>query len=172
MYATYETVDGRPAVRLERRLAHHVERVWRAVTEADELAHWFPSGVSVDLRLGGRMRFTFVDDAMPPMEGEVTELDPPRRFAFTWGEEELRFQLEPGESGEGCLLRLTHVLSTREQAARDAAGWHVCFARLESWLAGETAQAPTSEPTDEWRGYYEEYQERGFPTGAPVPGAP
>jgi uncharacterized protein YndB with AHSA1/START domain len=38
---TLETIDGRPALRIERRLAHTVARVWRAVTEPDELAQWF-----------------------------------------------------------------------------------------------------------------------------------
>src|SRR3954453_11679881 len=126
MHGTYDTVEGRPAVRFERRLAHPVERVWRAVTEPGELAHWFPAGVTVDLRVGGRIAFAFGDD------GEVTELDPPRRFGFTWGEQALRFELEPAEDGSACVLRLTSVLADRDAAARDAAGWHDCLDRLEA----------------------------------------
>lgn len=34
-------IDGRPALRLTRRLAHPIERVWRAVSTYDELAAWF-----------------------------------------------------------------------------------------------------------------------------------
>jgi uncharacterized protein YndB with AHSA1/START domain len=34
-----------PAVRLERRLPHPVERVWRAVNEPSELAQWFVAPV-------------------------------------------------------------------------------------------------------------------------------
>ncbi|MEA2229670.1 MAG: hypothetical protein QOF04_3300, partial [Solirubrobacteraceae bacterium] len=64
-HGTYETVDGRPAVRFERRLAHPVDAVWRAVTEPDQLAHWFPSAVSLELRPGGRMAFTSPDGAAP-----------------------------------------------------------------------------------------------------------
>ena len=30
MHGTYETLDGRPAVRFERRLEHPVDVVWRA----------------------------------------------------------------------------------------------------------------------------------------------
>ena len=41
-----EIVDGRPALRFERRLNHSVERVWRAVTDPAELARWFVSEVS------------------------------------------------------------------------------------------------------------------------------
>ena len=71
------------------------------------------------------MHFTFPGGEMEPIEGSVTALDPPRRFSFTWGDEHLHIELEP--DGDGCRLRFTQVLSTREQASRDAAGWHVCL---------------------------------------------
>lgn len=168
MYGTFETLDGKPAVRFERRYPHPVERVWRAVTEPEQLAHWFPDTVEVDLREGGRMRFEFPGGGMEPMEGSVTELDPPRRFSFTWGDEHLHIELEP--DGDGCRLRFTQVLSTREQASRDAAGWHVCLERLERLLSGDAGEAPGTEATDEWSELYEEYQRRGVPAGAPIPG--
>jgi uncharacterized protein YndB with AHSA1/START domain len=41
MTGRLETVDDRPALRFERRLNHPVARVWRAVTEPDELERWF-----------------------------------------------------------------------------------------------------------------------------------
>jgi uncharacterized protein YndB with AHSA1/START domain len=169
MYGTYETIDGKPAVRFERRYPHPVERVWGAVTDPAQLAQWFPNTVEVDLCEGGRMHFEFPDGEMEPLEGSVTELDPPRRFSFTWGDEHLHIELEP--DGDGCRMRFTHVLSTREQAARDAAGWHVCLDRLEQLLAGAAGEAPGPEPTSEWGEHYEAYQRRGLPAGAPVPGA-
>jgi uncharacterized protein YndB with AHSA1/START domain len=165
MHGTFQTIDDQPAVHFERRLSHPIDAVWRAVTEPDELAHWFPARVTVDLSPGGRMRFDMDEGST---EGEITELDPPRRFAFTWGEERLRIELE--EAGDECVMRFTHVLSSRDQAARDAAGWHVCLDRLETWLGGGDATAPGNEPTSEWRGHYEEYQRRGMPVGAYIPG--
>ena len=69
MYGTYETIDGKPAVRFERRYPHSVDRVWQAVTEPEELGHWFPSAVEVDLREGGEMHFTFPDGEMEPDGG-------------------------------------------------------------------------------------------------------
>ena len=167
-HGSFVTVGGRPAVRFERRLAHGIDAVWRAVTQPDELAHWFPAAVEVELEAGGRMRFTHADGAAPPGEGEVLELEPPRRFAFTWGDERLSIELEP-DGDDACRLTFTHVLSTREQAARDAAGWHVCLDRLADRLGGAAPQAPSAEPTAEWRAHYEAYQERGLPVGAPVP---
>src|SRR4051812_7376584 len=112
MHGDFLTVDDRPAVRFERRLAHPPDAVWRAVTEPEELRHWFPARVEVDLRPGGAMHFVHADDAAPPSDGRVTEVEPPRVFAFDWGEERLRFELEP--AGDGCVLRFTHVLSSRD----------------------------------------------------------
>ena len=168
MHGTYETVDGRPAVRFERRLRHPVETVWRAVTEPDELRHWFPATVSLEPRAGGRIEFASEDS--PTTEGEVTAFEPPQRFAFTWGGSFLSIELAPEDGGAACRLTFTHVLEEREAAARDAAGWHVCLDRLEDRLAGRAAEAPGGDATEEWREHYDEYRRRGVPEGAPVPG--
>jgi hypothetical protein len=118
-----------------------------------------------ELTAGAALSFEF--EAMPldaplTMTGRVTELDPPRVFGFYWGEDHLRFELEPVGDG-GCELRLTVRLGTLDKAARDAAGWHVCLDRLESGL-GEHGESGG------WRDYYDEYQRRGVPAGAPIPG--
>ena len=144
MHGTYGTVDDRRALTFERRLAHPVERVWRAVTEPGELAHWFPSAVSGDMTPGGTLTFEFPGGEMPTMEGQVVELEPPRRFAFTWGDDELRIELDP--EGDGCVLRFTCLFSESERAARDAAGWHVCLDLLEKHLGGASTKSPSSEP--------------------------
>jgi len=47
--------DGRSVLRMERRYPHAVEKVWRAVTEPEHLAAWFPSTVSGDLRVDGEL---------------------------------------------------------------------------------------------------------------------
>jgi len=171
MYGAYETIENRPALRFERRLSHPVEVVWQAITRSDELEQWFPSRVEVDdLRPGAEITFRFesmpLEGAPTTISGRVTDFDPPRLFAFYWGEDHLRFELEPAPGGDACTLRLTVLLDGREKAARDGAGWHVCLDRLEAGLAG---RAEASGGPD-WRGLYEEYQRRGLPAGAPIPG--
>ena len=39
---TLEERDGRFVLRFERRLPHPPEEVWRALTEPDRMAAWFP----------------------------------------------------------------------------------------------------------------------------------
>jgi len=170
MYGVYETIENRPALRFERRLSHPVEVVWRAITESDELEHWFPSRVEVDeLGPGAEMTFRFENmplDAPSTMTGRVTAFDPPRLFEFYWGDDHLRFELEPvARSDDACVLRLTVLLDAREKAARDGAGWHICLDRLGRRLAGADAGG-----REDWRERYEEYQRRGVPAGAPIPG--
>jgi uncharacterized protein YndB with AHSA1/START domain len=169
-HGTYETLDGRPALVFERRLAHPIDTVWAAVTDPAELAGWFPARVAWDgdLRPGAALTFTFAGDAIPPSTGEVLEVDAPRLFAFAWGDDLLRIELR--EAGGECVLRFTHIFDERDAAARDAAGWHVCLDRLEERVAGRPTEAPGTEQTDEHRARYEEYVERGLPSGAPMPG--
>ena len=168
MIGSYLEIDGRPALRFERSLAHSAEQVWRAITEPDEIHRWFPAAVDYEPRHGAHMSFRFDDPDAPPTEGEVIEFDPPRVFAFDWGGEQLRFELEPAR--DGCRLLFTHFLSERIQAARDAAGWEMCLTELERLLVGEAAEAPGIGATPEWRGLYEKYVAEGLPSGAEVPG--
>ena len=145
---TLETVDDRPAVRLERRLPHPVERVWRAVSEPGELAQWFVAPVEWTPATGE----TFTSMEQP---GEVTEVDPPSVLAWTWGGEAFRFELRP--DGDGCVLVFTHVFDDRDQAANYASGWDVHFARLDAHLAGaRLSEEQYLEPLVELTDFYSE----------------
>jgi uncharacterized protein YndB with AHSA1/START domain len=148
--ATLDTVDGRPLLRMERRLAHPPEKVWRALTEPAHLNQWYPFTVTaLELRVGGRIAFD--DGAGTIVEGRVTELDPPRVFAFTQDptavlpredENHLRFELRP--DGSGCLLVFTHAFHDRPHAAANAAGWDACLDALEAVVDGKPVEPPAS----------------------------
>jgi uncharacterized protein YndB with AHSA1/START domain len=147
---TLDTVDGRPVLRMERRLAHPPEKVWRALTEPAHLNRWYPFTVTaLELHVGGRIAFD--DGGGTTVEGRVTELDPPRVFAFTQdptavlpreGENHLRFELRP--DGDGCLLVFTHAFHDRPHAAANAAGWDACLDALEAVVGGRPLEPPAS----------------------------
>jgi uncharacterized protein YndB with AHSA1/START domain len=115
-------------IRIERRFDNPIERVWRAVTDPDEMDRWFVVRPTWKPELGE----TFEAYGA---RGEITALDPPSVFAWVWGVEEYRFELE--SDGAGCRLVFTHVfnpdLGPQEQHER---GWKAYFARLEAHLAG------------------------------------
>jgi uncharacterized protein YndB with AHSA1/START domain len=131
-------LDGRPAVRIERRYPHPIEKVWRAVTTPEHLGQWFPSPVEIDLRAGGAMRFGAFDG--PSATGTVETLDAPRFLAFRWGTDRLTFELQ--SDGDGTTFALTHAFDDRYGAASFATGWEVCLGGLRSVLADEPLPPP------------------------------
>jgi uncharacterized protein YndB with AHSA1/START domain len=122
-------------LRYERLLPRAPARVWTALTTPEGLAAWFPAQVTLDLRVGGRMTFFFADHDTAGPDGEVLELDAPRRFAFRWDQDVLRFDLEP--QGDGTRLVFTHRFTDRGMAARQGAGWEHCLDRLAGEEAGD-----------------------------------
>jgi uncharacterized protein YndB with AHSA1/START domain len=145
-----QTLDGRSVLRMERRLAHPAEKVWRAITEPSHLAAWFPSQVEMpELVVGGKLRFVFGDDEGPTLDGEIAELDPPWIFGFTWGDDHLRIELRPDDGGRACVLVFTHVFDDTAGAASFAAGWDACLAALDSSLAGGPVRQGDPDAMDE-----------------------
>jgi uncharacterized protein YndB with AHSA1/START domain len=128
MNAELQTIDGRPALRFERHLAHPVERVWRAVTEPAEVRRWMPAAADWTLELGARFE-------LGGQTGRITELDPPHAIAWTFGADLFRFELRA--EGDGCALVFTHVFDDAIRAAQTAAGWECYLDRLDAQLAGQ-----------------------------------
>ena len=146
--ATMYDESGRTVIRFERLLRQPPERVWAALTKADELAAWHPSPFELEPRAGGA-----VTDR-PPFDhaigdGTVTAYEPERLLSYTWGEDELRWELRP--HAKDTVLVLTQAFDDHFKAARDAAGWHLCLDALAGALpsalqdAGTAGPAPTGE---------------------------
>jgi uncharacterized protein YndB with AHSA1/START domain len=165
---TFVEIDGRPAVRFQRTYPHPPERIWSAIADPEQLAHWFPAAVSLESQVGGTIEFSD-DPYVGASSGTILTFEPPRRLAYTWGADELHFELEPTGTG-GCILTLVDVLDVRDAAARNAAGWSVCLAELDKHLSGGVADGPHSATAQPWRPHYDDYVAAGMPSGAPVPG--
>ena len=148
MNGTLETIDGRPALRFERRLPHSVDRVWRAITDPDELEAWFVARPEWKPEVGEA--FNAMDQ-----DGEITDVKPPNLLAWNWGDELFRFELSP--DGDGCLLVFTHVFDDRKFGAQHATGWEVHFARLDALLAG--GRLEQDEAMADWAELHERYAE-------------
>ena len=179
--------EGRPAIRFVRTYPHAVERVWRAVTDPDELVRWFPARATIDQRVGGAVRFAFAEEVKDEMRvddgsGTVLVCEPPHRLGYTWesgdARDELYFELESLPDGH-CRLTFISVFAQRDAAARDSAGWTVCLAELDRLLAAgqadeqadEQVAGPHSDSALDWKPIYEQYLAAGLPSGAPIPGA-
>jgi uncharacterized protein YndB with AHSA1/START domain len=167
MYGTLEQrEDGGWQLRFTRTLRHPVEKVWRAITEPEHLAHWFPSTIEGERAPGAPLTFAFPGAVVDPIEGEVLAYDPPSRFELRWGTDVLRIELRPVDGGTE--LTLVDVLDDVGKGVRDAAGWHTCLDALEENLSGSLS---AREHLGRWAEVQPGYAER-FPPQAAVIGPP
>ena len=105
------TGEDRDRIEIEVVYPHPVERVWRALTDADALANWLmPNDFAP--RLGHHFTFRAEGEWTGTIECEVVALEPPTRVAYTWASGPLQpptlvtWTLAP--EGEGTRLRLVH----------------------------------------------------------------
>jgi uncharacterized protein YndB with AHSA1/START domain len=163
--------EGRPRLRFTRRLPHPPAKVWRAITEPEHLAAWFPDTVVVEhWEPGAPLRFEGAPVDGGSFEGEVLAFEPPHALELRWGTDVLRLEVRP--DGDGTRLTLLDTLNAVGKAARDGAGWHICLDDLAYHLAGAVAPASA---TDRWRAVHPAYVASLGPEAAtvgPPAGAP
>jgi uncharacterized protein YndB with AHSA1/START domain len=114
--------------------------VWAALTDPAELDQWAPFAASRDLGAPGAATLTMVDgDQREDLPAVVRRVEAPSLLEYTWGDDLLRWELEP--SGDGTRLILRHTLSTPGIEDKVAAGWHLCFEQLDEVAAGRPVAA-------------------------------
>ncbi len=138
-------------LRMERTFAAPAQAVFDAWTSEEVLRRWFHAGhdwetteAKVDLRVGGDVRVVMRDphnDAEYGGGGKYTEIEPPRRLAFTWlwddNDTRQLIELDFEETGGVTTVRFTHRDLWDEEAVRDHEdGWGKAFDNLERALTG------------------------------------
>ena len=131
---------------LERVFDAPVALVWRALTDVDDMRHWYFDLAEFEARVGFEFQFEGGDCKEPPYvhRCRVTEAIPGRRLAYTWryegyaGDSLVTFELFA--EGKKTRLRLTHTgLETFPAIpafakANFTAGWTQLTGRLEAYL--------------------------------------
>jgi uncharacterized protein YndB with AHSA1/START domain len=159
---TLETRGDRSVLRYERHLEHPIDRVWRAITEPDEIVRWL-AAAEVDLAEGGRVRLEWLntnehgeryEEAVA--EGRITALEPPRLIEYdTDVHGVLRWEIH--EEGKGTRLNLTvDVALPEDRVTENRSGWHVHLDFLEDALEGGAVDWPNW-PRDRWAAIHERY---------------
>ena len=120
---------------LVRELRHSPEKVWEALTKPEHLREWAPFDADGNLgTVGNKVKLTTVGAPKPHVtETVVWRADAPRKLEYTWGGNEMRWELEP--QGSGTRLTLWTSIN-RHFIAMGAAGWHICLDVLDRLLAG------------------------------------
>ena len=120
---------------LVRDLSHAPAKVWNALTDPEHLRQWAPFDSDRNLGIVGTAKLSTVGAPTAQVsETEVKRADAPRLLEFSWGGQDLRWELE-ARAGGGTRLTLWHSID-RRFISMGAAGWHICFDVLERLLAG------------------------------------
>jgi uncharacterized protein YndB with AHSA1/START domain len=131
------------------------ERLWEAIIDPEIRSKYnFGAGVTSDWTVGSRLEMGVASSGMELAEGEVLEVDPPRRLVHTmvalWGEDvksegtsRVTWEIEP--VGDSCRLLLTH--DQLREGANDQifGGWPMILSGLKTWLeSGQLLTTPGS----------------------------
>jgi len=112
---------------LVRDLSHPPAQVWKALTA--------PFDSDRNLGTVGTAKLSTVGAPTPHVsETQVKRADAPKVLEFSWGGQDIRWELEP-LGGGGTRLTLWHNID-RGFISMGAAGWHICLDVLDRLLAG------------------------------------
>ena len=128
------------------------ERLWQAITDPEIRSKYnFGASVVSDWKPGSPYTMGARDGSVALGEGEILEVDPPRRLVQSmvalWsddvkseGTSRITWEIEP--IGDSCLLRVTH--DQLREGANDQlyGGWPMILSGLKTWL--ETGQLLTT----------------------------
>ncbi len=119
---------------LIRDLRHPATKVWQALTDPAQLREWAPFDADRNLDTDGPVKLSTVGTPTPQVsETSVERAEAPRLLEYSWGGNDIRWELEP--LANGTRLTLWHNIG-RRFISMGAAGWHICFDVLDRFLAG------------------------------------
>ncbi|MDB4908017.1 MAG: polyketide cyclase [Gemmatimonadetes bacterium] len=120
---------------LVRELHHPPSKVWRALTERDQLHEWAPFDADRDLDSPGPLKLSTVGAPVTQVSDSIVKrADAPKLLEYTWGGNEMRWELAP--TAAGTRLTLWHNID-RNYIAMGAAGWHICLDVLDHLVGGD-----------------------------------
>jgi uncharacterized protein YndB with AHSA1/START domain len=135
---TLHSVSGEGVVRMKCRFEHDHDDVWSALTDPQQLAHWY-GNVEGDLRVGGEFR-AFVLASEWNGQGIINVCVPHERLEVTtWEEVGAEHILAAELVGEGAL---THLVLEAKGLPLDllwafGVGWQVHMEDLATHLSGQ-----------------------------------
>lgn len=154
---------------IQRVLPGPIERVWGYLTKSELRRQWLAAG-EMEMKVGAEFELVWRNDELtdPPgqkpagfgeehrMQVRITELDPPRKLAITWGKTGgVTFALEP-KGKEVLLTVIHHRLPDRGLMLMVGPGWHMHLDVLVARMTGKT-----TEPFwDGWTRLQKEYERR------------
>lgn len=137
-----------PAIERKVRLAATPERVWRSITDPQELSRWFPDRAELDVRVGGAGRFDWTAHGTCVLRVEAVEA--PAYLAWSWANQAdppldeanstlVEWWVAPHEEGGTLLTVRESGFKRPEQRSDNDLGWTSELAELVELLAAQAA---------------------------------
>jgi uncharacterized protein YndB with AHSA1/START domain len=146
---------------LVRELRHSPDRVWQALTDPEQLKEWCPFDADKTLTQGAVVTLSTVGAPKEYVtETRITRAEEPHFLEYSWGGNDVRWQLEP--QGQGTRLTLWASIN-RNFVAMGAAGWHLCLDVLARLLDGDPLGrhvGPDALQYEPWQRLHTEYMAR------------
>ncbi len=131
------------------------ERLWEAIIDPEIRAKYnFGAAVNSELKVGSPISVDVAAHDVHLGEGEVLEVDPPRRLVHTmaalWDDDVRaegfsRVTWEIEQVGDSCQLTLTHDQMREGANSQIYGGWPMILSGLKTWLeTGELLTTPGS----------------------------
>ena len=125
------------------------EVIFKAITDPNELTHWFPDQAILEPKVGGKMKFSFfkTDSEYRQMdyfpEGIITEFIPNKKISYTWQEPNISnfpktvvtWELEQIDDNKTRLNLLHSGFRPDETAKKHDQGWSHFLNELKKYLA-------------------------------------
>jgi uncharacterized protein YndB with AHSA1/START domain len=127
------------------------QTVFRFFTDSTRFASWWGTGSEIEARPGGRVQIRYPNGVLA--RGEVLEVDPPRRIAFTYGYDDPPRPIPPGgsrvtvtleERPQGTLVRLRHDVADAVARDHHEQGWRYQLAVFANVVANDEHQGATA----------------------------
>jgi uncharacterized protein YndB with AHSA1/START domain len=118
--------------------------VFRFFLDSERFARWWGPGSTIDPRVGGAVRIRYPNGELA--EGEITELVPDTRIAFTFGYPDPKKPIPVGgslvsitleEVADGTRLTMKHHVATAEVRELHGQGWKYQFAVFAKVVADD-----------------------------------
>jgi uncharacterized protein YndB with AHSA1/START domain len=119
---------------LVRELRHPPAKVWKALTNPEDLREWAPFDSDKNLGTVGRAKLSTFG-APHVSETHVRRADAPKVLDYEWGGGPIRWELEPLANNGTRLTLLASI--DRRYVAMGAAGWHICIDVMDRLLADQ-----------------------------------
>jgi uncharacterized protein YndB with AHSA1/START domain len=135
-----------------------IERVWNAITQADQMLEWFGTRVEIDFREGGLLVFGWDDDVNI---GRIETIRKPHEFVYRWRSYTsdintplddlpstlVRFTLEEHKGGTRLTMKETGFAAFppelyKTSLAGNTSGWKVELSELEDYLLKSLGLTP------------------------------